>query len=98
MNVIIPGFILGFLGWFFLRYVIFGFYTVDQNERAVKTRFGRAVRLGKGTTLEDPIAEVLNEKDKERYIYPLVQVIKPGGPYFRWPWEKVHKISVAQKK
>jgi regulator of protease activity HflC (stomatin/prohibitin superfamily) len=95
MNVIIPGFILGFLGWFFLRYVIFGFYTVDQNERAVKTRFGRAVRLGKGTTLNDPIADVLNEKDKERYIYPLVQVIKPGGPYFRWPWEKVHKISVA---
>ncbi|MBK8902099.1 MAG: SPFH domain-containing protein [Anaerolineaceae bacterium] len=95
MNVIIPGFILGFLGWFFLRYVIFGFYTVDQNERAVKTRFGRAVRLGKGSTLDDPIAEVLNEKDKERYIYPLVQVIKPGGPYFRWPWEKIHKISVA---
>ncbi len=95
MNVIIPGFILGFLGWFFLRYVIFGFFTVDQNERAVKTRFGRAVRLGKGTTLEDPLADVLNEKDKERYIYPLVQVIKPGGPYFRWPWEKVHKISVA---
>ncbi|MCA9955860.1 MAG: SPFH domain-containing protein, partial [Anaerolineales bacterium] len=95
MNVIIPGFILGFLGWFFLRYVIIGFYTVDQNERAVKTRFGRAVRLGKGTTLDDPIAEALNEKDKERYIYPLVQVIKPGGPYFRWPWEKVYKISVA---
>lgn len=95
MDVIIPAFILGFLGWFFLRYVIFGFFTVDQNERAVKTRFGRAVRLGKGTTLDDPIAEALNEKDKERYIYPLVQVIKPGGPYFRWPWEKVHKISVA---
>jgi regulator of protease activity HflC (stomatin/prohibitin superfamily) len=95
MTVIIPAFILGFIGWFFLRYVIFGFYTVDQNERAVKTRFGRAVRLGKGTTLDDPIADTLNEKDKERYIYPLVEVIKPGGPYFRWPWEKVHKISVA---
>jgi regulator of protease activity HflC (stomatin/prohibitin superfamily) len=95
MNVIIPAFILGFVGWFFLRYVIFGFYTVDQNERAVKTRFGRAVRLGKGTTLDDPITDTLNEKDKERYIYPLVEVIKPGGPYFRWPWEKVHKISVA---
>ncbi|MCP4418330.1 MAG: SPFH domain-containing protein [Chloroflexi bacterium] len=95
MNVFIPAFILGFVGWFFLRYVIFGFYTVDQNERAVKTRFGRAVRLGKGTTLDDPITDALNEKDKERYIYPLVEVIRPGGPYFRWPWEKVHKISVA---
>jgi regulator of protease activity HflC (stomatin/prohibitin superfamily) len=24
-----------------------------------------------------------------------VRVIPPGGPYFRWPWEKVHKVSVA---
>jgi regulator of protease activity HflC (stomatin/prohibitin superfamily) len=95
MTAICPGIILGFLGWFFLRYVIIGFYTVDQNERAVKTSFGRAQRLGKGTTLDDPIAEYLNEKDKERYIYPQVRVIQPGGPYFRWPWEKVHKVRIA---
>jgi regulator of protease activity HflC (stomatin/prohibitin superfamily) len=89
------GALLGFLAWFILRYVLAGFYTVDQNERAVKTRFGRAVRLGKSTTLDDPIADYLNEKDKERYIYPLVRVIQPGGPYFRWPWERIHKISIA---
>jgi regulator of protease activity HflC (stomatin/prohibitin superfamily) len=89
------GVLLGFLAWFGLRYVLAGFFTVDQNERAVKTRFGRAVRLGKATTLDAPIAEHLNEKDKARYIYPQVQVIQPGGPYFRWPWEKVHKASVA---
>lgn len=91
----LPGIFLGFLAWFFLRYVLSGFFTVDQNERAVKTRFGRAARRGKGTTLDDPIAEHLNEKDKERYIYPLVQVIQPGGPYFKWPWERVYKVSVA---
>lgn len=95
MAAICPGILLGFLAWFFLRYVLTGFYTVDQNERAVKTRFGRAVRLGKSTTLDDPIAEALNEKDRERYSYPLVRVIQPGGPYFRWPWERVHKVSVA---
>ena len=95
MTAICPGVFLGFLGWFFLRYVISGFYTVDQNERAVKTRFGRAVRLSKSTTLDDPISDVLNEKDRERYSYPLVKVIPPGGPYFRWPWEKIHKVSVA---
>jgi regulator of protease activity HflC (stomatin/prohibitin superfamily) len=89
------GAFLGFLAWFGLRYVLAGFYTVDQNERAVKTRFGRAVRLGKTTTLDDPIADYLNEKDKERYIYPLVRVIQPGGPYFRWPWERIHKVSIA---
>jgi regulator of protease activity HflC (stomatin/prohibitin superfamily) len=95
MTAICPGILLGFLGWFFLRYVISGFYTVDQNERAVKTRFGRAVRLSKSTTLDDPIAESLNEKDRERYSYPLVRVIPAGGPYFRWPWEKIYKVSVA---
>lgn len=95
MTPIVFGVLLGFGGWFFLRYVLIGFYTVDQNERAVKTRFGRAVRLGKATTLDDPVGELLNEKDKERYIYPQVRVIPPGGPYFRWPWEKVHKVSVA---
>ena len=89
------GIFIGFAAWFFLRYVLSGFYTVDQNERAVKTRFGRAVRLGKATTLEDPIADYLNDKDKERYIYPQVRVIQPGGPYFRWPWERIYKVSIA---
>ena len=89
------GVLLGFVAWFVLRYVLAGFFTVDQNERAVKTRFGRAVRIGKATTLDAPIAEHLNDKDKARYIYPQVRVIQPGGPYFRWPWEKVHKVSVA---
>ncbi|MCB0034956.1 MAG: SPFH domain-containing protein [Anaerolineales bacterium] len=95
MTTVATGTLLGFMAWFFLRYVLSGFYTVDQDERAVKTRFGRAVRLGKGTTLSDPIAEHLNEKDRERYEYPLVQVIQPGGPYFRWPWEKIHKVKIA---
>jgi len=89
------GVVIGFLAWFTLRYVIAGFYTVDQNERAVKTRFGRAYRIKDVTTLDDPIAQFLNEKDKDRYIYPQVRVIQPGGPYFRWPWERVYKTSIA---
>lgn len=95
MNGVMLGILVGFTAWFFLRYVLTGFYTVDQNERAVKTIFGRAERLGKSTTLDDPIAAHLNEKDKERYIYPLVRVIPPGGPYFKWPWERIFKVSVA---
>lgn len=95
MTGVFIGFVFGFMGWFFLRYVLGGFFTVDQNERAVKTRFGKANRAGKATTLEDPIADHLNEKDKERYSYPQLKVIQPGGPYFKWPWEKVHKASIA---
>jgi regulator of protease activity HflC (stomatin/prohibitin superfamily) len=25
----------------------------------------------------------------------VLEVIGPGGPYFKWPWEKVHKVSIA---
>jgi regulator of protease activity HflC (stomatin/prohibitin superfamily) len=24
-----------------------------------------------------------------------LHVIRPGGPYFKWPWERVYKVSVA---
>jgi regulator of protease activity HflC (stomatin/prohibitin superfamily) len=85
----------GFIGWFFLRYVLTMIYTVDQNERAVKTIFGRAERLGNAMTADSPIADVLSPEHKERYNYPQVRVIQPGGPYFKWPWEKIYKVSIA---
>lgn len=88
------GFLFGAFGWFILRYVIFGFFTVNQNEKAVKTSFGRAARLTT-TTLDNPMAEYLRPDERERYKYPQVEVIQPGGPYFKWPWEKVYKVSVA---
>lgn len=88
------GFFFGVVGAFTLRYVLSGFFTLNQNERAVKTSFGRAQRLN-ATTLENPIAEHLRPDEKERYRYPQVRVIPPGGPYFKWPWEKVYKRSVA---
>jgi len=89
------GFFVGFIAWFLTRYLLAGIYTVDQNERAVKTVFGRAERLGTQTTLDDPISESLNPEERERYAYPQVRVIPPGGLYFKWPWEKVYKVSVA---
>lgn len=89
------GALIGFIVWFFVRYGLAGLYTVGPNERAVKTRFGRADRIKNSTTMDDPISEVLEGEEKPRYAYPLVRVIKPGGPYWRWPWEKVHKVSIA---
>ncbi len=95
MGSIFFGCVIGFIVWFLIRYLAAGFYTVNQNERAVKTSFGRAERVGDATTAQDPIAEQLNDEEKERYNYPQVRVIPPGGPYFKWPWEKVYKVSVA---
>ncbi len=92
---ILLGVIIGFGVWFFLRYVLSAFYTVDQNERAVKTIFGRAERVGKGTTATSALGETLTEEHKQRYNYPEVRVIQPGGPYFKWPWERVYKVSIA---
>ncbi len=93
--VILIGVGIGFVAWAILRCGLTGFYTVDQNERAVKTVFGRAQRIGNLTTLDDPIAESLRDDEKDRYRFPQVRVIMPGGPYFKWPWEKVYKVSIA---
>jgi len=92
---ILLGCLVGFAAWFAVRYLVAGLYSVDQNERAVKTCFGRAQRIPGVTTLDDPIAEHLRPEETERYRYPQVRVIPPGGPYFKWPWEKVYKVSVA---
>jgi regulator of protease activity HflC (stomatin/prohibitin superfamily) len=94
MGFSFAGLLFGALGWFVLMYVVRGFFTVNQNERVVKTSFGRAVRLN-STTLDNPMAEYLRPDERERYKYPQVQVIQPGGPYFKWPWEKIYRVKVA---
>jgi regulator of protease activity HflC (stomatin/prohibitin superfamily) len=92
---ILFGVAVGVIGWFLVRYLAAGVYTVNQNERAVKTSFGRVERVGNATTLQDPISEALLAEEKERYSYPQVRVIPPGGPYYKWPWQKIYKVSVA---
>lgn len=87
--------IFGLLIWVAFRIVATGFYTVDQNERAVKTVFGKASRLSNGGTATTPLAQHLNDDEKERYNWPILEVIPPGGPYFKWPWEQIHKVSTA---
>src|SRR5215467_11991502 len=89
------GIVLGFIAWFLLRYLAGGIYTVDQNERAVRTNFGRAERIPGSSTLNDPISAALDAEEKQRYQYPQVRVIQPGGPYFKWPWQKIYKVSIA---
>jgi len=78
----------------FIRVIITGLYVIRPAERAVLTTFGRAERMpgDSRSELNDPN---LSEDERQRYSYPAVRVIEPGGPYFKWPWQKVHKISVA---
>ncbi len=91
----LAGIAVGIGAWFFVRYLLTAFYTVDQNERAVKTIFGRAERVGNATTADSPLGETLSAEHKRRYNYPVVRIIPPGGPYFKWPWERIYKVSIA---
>ena len=74
--------------------LIGGFYVVRPDQRAVLTSFGRAERLSADSSevADDP---ALSSDERERYRYPTVRVIGPGGPYFKWPWQEAHKVSVA---
>ncbi len=71
------------------------FYVVNQNERAVKVIFGRAKRANKTNMLNPALYEGLREDEKERYNFPELEVTMPGGPYFKWPWEKIKKVAIA---
>src|SRR5262245_33760981 len=95
------GILLGCVAWFILRYIVTSFYVVNQSERAVKTSFGRAQRLrgssphgGQATILDAPLADTLLPDEHTRYHWPLLRVQGPGF-HFRWPWERVHKVSIA---
>lgn len=94
MSIMI-GCIVGFVAWFVVRYLIFGVFTVEQNERAVKTSFGRAQRLPGAPVIQLPEAAEMSDEERARYAYPQLKVIPPGGPYFKMPWEKVFKVTVA---
>jgi regulator of protease activity HflC (stomatin/prohibitin superfamily) len=92
---IVIGIAAGVGAFLFCYCLLGGLYTLNQNERAVVTNFGRAERLGTATSLDLPISENLRPEERERYVYPQVRVIGPGGPYFRMPWQRVFKVSVS---
>ena len=92
MEYVIP-LAIGALLYLVFRVLIRGFYVVNQNERAVITVFGRAKRIA--NPVSGNVSQMLREDEKERYSYPELQTVQPGGPYFKWPWEKVHKVSIA---
>ncbi|WP_236625647.1 SPFH domain-containing protein [Rhodopirellula baltica] len=79
------------VGFYAVLKVLVGcLYTVRPDQRAVVTTFGAVKRLGAGSD-----GQALSDDERERYEYPQVEVIGPGGPYFKLPWQRVHKVSVA---
>ncbi len=85
-------FLVGLGLYCIVRVLITGFYTVRPDERAVITSFGRAQRMPGDPLVEDPD---LSEDERERYKFPALNVIPPGGPYFKWPWQRLYKVSIA---
>lgn len=92
--LITASFLGGLVFYSIIRVVLTGFYVVRPDQRAVLTTFGRADRMPSGTVVPESDPS-LSDDEKHRYVYPVVQVIEPGGPYFKWPWQKVHKVSIA---
>ncbi|MDB4338683.1 SPFH domain-containing protein [Rubripirellula sp.] len=84
-------FILGVAVFLIGRVILGCLYTVRPDQRAVVTSFGAAEKL---PTVADEVED--DEEDgHDRYAYPQLRVVGPGGPYFKMPWQEVHKVSVA---
>ncbi|MEM7678595.1 MAG: SPFH domain-containing protein, partial [Myxococcota bacterium] len=60
------------------------FFTVEQDELVVLLTWGKAKRIA---------ALPQSQKKKDRYEFPKLKVYKPGGPYFKWPWQEIKKAS-----
>lgn len=88
------GLLLG-VGLAALITLLFGVYSIGPTERGVLTTFGRVQRTP-GCTAEDPqLGALLTTEEKTRYNYPNVRVIPQGGPYFKWPWQKLYKVDMT---
>ena len=87
---ILLGILLAILGTF-----LFGVYIIGPTERGVITNFSRVQRTT-GTTADDPVlGALLKEEEKGRYNYPNIRVIPPGGPFFKWPWQRLYKVGMT---
>lgn len=94
MTMTLLGLLVG-VGLAALLTLLVGVYTIGPTERGVLTTFGRVQRTP-GTTATDPqLGALLTEEEKQRYNYPNIRVIPPGGPYFKWPWQKLYKVDMT---
>jgi regulator of protease activity HflC (stomatin/prohibitin superfamily) len=90
ITIISLGFVSGIIAFVIIRVLIGCLYTVRPDQRAAVTSFGAVQKLQ-----EKAAPPPLSDDEIERYHYPQVRVVGPGGPYFKMPWQRVHKVSVA---
>jgi regulator of protease activity HflC (stomatin/prohibitin superfamily) len=90
---IIVGAGFGLVLYVLLRALMLGFFTVAPTERAVLTSFGKGQRIAGVSTLDTPLTEDIPASDRNRYRYPQFAGDRAGRPYFRWPWQQVHKVN-----
>ncbi len=84
-------FLCGVMLYAMVRLLIGCLYTVRPDQRTVVTSFGAVETLPTTNSSEAS----LSDDERIRYEYPQVRVVAPGGPYFKWPWQRVRKVSVA---
>ena len=88
------GLLLG-VGLAALLTLLFGVYSVGPTERGVLTTFGRVQRILGSTASAPLLGALLTAEEKLRYDYPNIRVIAQGGPYFKWPWQKLYKVDMT---
>ncbi len=93
-SLIFFGVVLG-VGLAALLTLVFGVYTIGPTERGVLTTLGRAQRLGPKIAEDPSLGALLSDEEKTRYDYPSVRVILQGGPYFKWPWQRLYKVGMT---
>ena len=64
------------------------FYVIQPDQRAVKSIFGKAVRMTNHVDMG------LKDAEAKWYWYPNLKVIQPGL-HIKMPWEKIHKVNVS---
>ena len=93
---VVAGIVFGFIVWFLMRYLVAGIYTVDQNERAVKTIFGRAERLT-DAAIDDPYAEYLRRKNANGTATPRWSSYRPADRTSSGPGSGSTKFRLQPK-
>ncbi|TWU45345.1 SPFH domain / Band 7 family protein [Novipirellula aureliae] len=91
----LAAFVAGLIVYSTFRVLAGCLYTVSPDQRAVVTSFGAAQIMPGTRQAADAGNPSLSDDEVQRYEYPQVQVIRPGGPYFKMPWQTVHKVTVA---